>query len=170
MMKEQLLAEYFCNHQPFQVRSRLLEDRDFISSYGLRPNAVITIGGKIRVNQKDFLPAIRKALEKKGQIKFSDLDGKKHIVRLENGHIQVKSSSKELEARLDNFLILSPDRKERMKSLKQLIDNLGPMAPDLSNIIVEAEKGELNYDQIDLLLNEFSRGVVSAQNRLKKCI
>jgi len=167
MMKAQLVAEYLCNHQPYQIRSRLLEGNDFISNYNLRPNAVITIGGKIRVNQNEILPAIRKALEQKGPVPLSDLGGIKHFVRLDQGHIQLESSSKELEARLDNFLILSPDRGERTKKLKQLIDNLGPMAPDFSSLITEAEKGELNYDQIDQLLYEFSRGVAALQNHTK---
>ena len=167
MMKADLIAEYLCNHQPYPVRSRLLKDRDFISSYNLRSNAVITIGGKIRVNQNEILPAVRHALEHKGSAPLSDVDGKKHFVRLDQGHIHFESSSKELEARLDNFLILSPDREERIKKLRQLIDNLGPMAPDFSGFIAEAEKGELRYDQVDELLYEFSSGVAALQNHAK---
>ena len=168
MMKTDLMGEYLCNHQPHQIRSRLLKDKDFISSYNLRLNAVITIGSKICVNQNEMLPAIRQALEQKGSIPLSDLDGKKHFVRLDQGHIQLESSSKQLEARLDDFLILSPNREERTKKLKQLIDNLGPMAPDFSGLLAEAEKGELSYDQVDELLYEFSSGVAALQNNAKR--
>lgn len=167
-MKAELIAKYLCNHQPYPVRSRLLEDKDFISSYNLRPNAVITIGGKIGVNQNELLPAVRHALKNKVSAPLSDVDGKKHFVTFGQGHIHLESSLKELEARLDNFLILSPDREERTKKLRQLIDNLGPMAPDFSGLIAEAEKGELSYDQVDELLYEFSSGVAALQNHAKR--
>ncbi len=167
MMKVELIAKYLWNHQPYPVRRRLLENKDFILSYNLRPTAVIKIGGKIRVNQNEILPAIRQALEQKRSIPLSDLDGKKHFVRLDQGHLQFESASKELEARLDNFLILSPNREVRTKKLKQLINTLGPMAPDFSGLISEAEKGELSYDQAYELLYEFSCGVVALQNHAK---
>ncbi len=166
-MKAELIAEYLCNHLPYPVRSRLLEDRDFISSYNLRPTGVITIDGKIRVNQNEMLHAVRYAIEHKGSAPVSDLDGKKHFVRLDQGHIHFESSSKELEARLDNFLILSPNREERTKKLKQLIDSLGPMAPDFSDLIAQAKMGELSYDQVDQLLYGFYGGVAARQNHAK---
>ena len=99
---------------------------------------------------------------------FIFLDGKKHFVRLDQGHIRFETKSKELEAILDNLLILSPDREERIKKLRQLIDNLGPMAPNFSGLIAEAEKGELSYDQVYELLYEFSSGVAALQNHAKK--
>ncbi len=166
-MKTELMAEYLCNHQPHQIRSRLLKDSGFISSYNLRSNAVVTIGGKIHVNQNEMLPAVRHALEHKGSAPLSDVDGKKHFVRLDQGHIHFESSSKELEARLDDFLILSPNREVRTKKLKQLIDTLGPMAPDFSDHISEAEKGGLSYDQVYELLYEFSCGVAALQSHAK---
>jgi hypothetical protein len=167
MMKAELIAKYLWNHQPYPVRRRLLENKDFISSYNLRPTAVIKIGGKIHVNQNEILPAIRQALEQKKSVPLSDLDGKKHFVRLDQGHLQFESVSKELEARLDDFLILSPNREVRTRKLKQLIDTLGPMAPDFSGLISEAEKGELSYDQAYELLYEFSCGVAALQNHTK---
>ena len=167
MMKAELIAKYLWNHQPYPVRRRLLENKDFILSYNLRPTAVIKIGGKIRVNQNEILPAIRQALEQKRSVPLSDLDGKKHFVRLDHGHLQFESVSKELEARLDDFLILSPNHEVRTKKLKQLIDTLGPMAPDFSGLISEAEKGELSYDQAYELLYEFSCGVAALQNHAK---
>lgn len=167
MMKAELIAKYLWNHQPYPVRRRLLENKDFILSYNLRPTAVIKIGGKIRVNQNEILPAIKQALEQKRSVSLSDLDGKKHFVRLDQGHLQFESASKELEARLDDFLILSPNREVRTKKLKQLIDTLGPMAPDFSGLISEAEKGELSYDQAYELLYEFSCGVAALQSHAK---
>ena len=167
MMKAELIAKYLWNHQPYPVRRRLLENKDFILSYNLRPTAVIKIGGKIHVNQNEILPAIRQALEQKRSVSLSDLDGKKHFVRLDQGNLQFESASKELEARLDDFLILSPNREVRTKKLKQLIDTLGPMAPDFSGLISEAEKGELSYDQAYELLYEFSCGVAALQSHAK---
>jgi len=119
------------------------------------------------VNQNEILPAIRQALEQKRSVSLSDLDGKKHFVRLDQGHLQFESALKELEARLDDFLILSPNREVRTKKLKQLIDTLGPTAPDFSGFISEAEKGELSYDQAYELLYEFSCGVAALQSHAK---
>ena len=86
---------------------------------------------------------------------------------VDQGHIYFETSSQEIKARIDNFLILSPDRGERIENLRKLIADIGPMSPDLSDLIVEAEKGELGYEQLDKLLHQFSNGVAALQNQLK---
>lgn len=167
MIEAAVIAEYLCNHQPDSIRNRLLKDNDFISKYNLRSNAVITIGGKLHLNQNVLFAAVKRVFKNKGPIPIPDVDGKKHTLRLDQGHIRFESSSKEMKARLDSFLILSPDREERTKNLRQLINNIGPMAPDFSSLISEAEKGELSYEKVDDLLNEFSSGVAALHNRVK---
>ncbi len=167
MIEKPMIAEYLCNHQANSIRNSLLKDNDFISKYDLRPTAVITLGGKVHLNQNALFAAVRRLLNKKEAVPIPDVDGNKHTLSLEQGHIYFESSSKEIKARIDNFLILSPDREERIENLRKFIADIGPMSPDLSGMIIEAEKGELSYEQLDKLLHQVSNGVASLQNRLK---
>ena len=111
MAKADLMAELLCNQQPHQIRVKLLNNKEFITRYNLRSSAIITIGGKIHINQNELLRAVRHVLEKEGSAKISDFDGKKHFVRIDQGHIHLESKSKELEVLLDDFFILSPKHK-----------------------------------------------------------
>jgi hypothetical protein len=167
MINMELIAEYLCNHQPYPIRDRLLKDKDFLSHYNLQSNSVIIIGGKIHVDQKILLHAISHAFKNKKSIKLLDLDGKKHFIRIDQGYINLESSEKNLEGRLNHFYFLSPNKEERNESLKKLIKKIGPMAPDFSNLLAEAENTELNYGHIDQLLCETYGGVVALQNRTR---
>lgn len=163
-----MMAERLCNKQPYPVRYRLLKDEGFISKYDLKPGVGIIIGGKIHLNQHVLISGIKRLFEKKIKIQLPDVEGHKHSLSLEKGHINFESASKEIKAQLDNFYILSFDRDERVNKLNELVFATGPMSQDFSELKAEAENQELSYEQIDKLLHEIYTGVAALQDRARE--
>ncbi len=163
-----MMAERLCNKQPYQIRYRLLKDEGFISKYDLKPAVGITIAGKIHLNQHVLIRAIKHLFEKKEVTHILDIEGNKHSLSLGQDHINFESASKEIKTQIDNFYILSPDREERVKKLNEIITVMGPMSPDFSKLIADAEHGELSYEQIDELLHELYTGVAALQDRTRQ--
>lgn len=163
-----MIAEHLCNKQPYSILNRLLNNEEFISKYDLKPGVGITIAGKIHLNQHVLIRSIKHLFEKKEVVRIQDVDGNKHSLNLDQDHINFESASKEIKARIDNFYLLSPDREVRVKKVKELIDTMGPMSPDYSKLIADAEEGELSYEQIDKLLHELYAGVAALQNRARQ--
>jgi len=163
-----MIAELLCNNQPYSILNRLLTDEDFISKYDLKPGVTVTIAGKIHLKQHVLIGAIKHLFEKKEVIHIPDIEGNKHSLSLDQDHINFESASKEIKTRIDNFYILSRDREERVRKVNELIAAVGPMSPDFSKLIADAEKGELSYEQIDELLHELYTGVTALQNRVRQ--
>jgi len=156
-----MIAEYLCNKQPYSIRYSLLKDESFISKYDLKPSVGITIAGKIHLNQHVLIRAIKHLFEKKEVTLIPDVEGNKHSLSLDQDHINFESASGEIKTQIDNFCILSPDREERVRKLNEIITAMGPMSPDFSKLIADAENGELSCEQIDELLRELYTGVVA---------
>jgi len=163
-----MMVERLCNKQPYQIRYRLLKDEGFISKYDLKPAVGITIAGKIHLNQHVLIARVKRLLDKREIVQVPDVEGEKHTLSVDQGHINFESASKKIRARIDNFFILSPDRDERVNKLNELIAAMGPMSPDFSQLIADAENHELSYEQIDKLLHELYTGVAALQDRARE--
>ena len=167
-MPTPMITEYLCNKQPHSIRSRLLENKDFMLKYDLKPSSVITIAGKIHLNQHVLMRAIRNLFEKKELTHVLDVAGNKHSLNFDQGHISFESASKEVKAELDNFFILSPDREERLNKLNEIFTAIGPMSSNYSKLLSDARNVELSYEQIDELLYDLHTGVAALQDRTRR--
>ncbi len=164
----QMMAERLCNKQPYPIRYRLLKNESFVSKYDLKPGVGITIAGKIHLNQHVLIAGVKRLLAKREILQVPDVEGGKHTLSINQGHINFESESKKIKAQIDIFFILSPDRDERVNKLHELIDAMGPMTPDFSELIADAEKQELGFEQIDKLLHELYTGVAALQDRARQ--
>jgi hypothetical protein len=165
MMKAALLAEYLCNLQPLHVRSRLLRDETFGAHFGLVSRIVITIGGEVHVDQPKLFAATRRAFVDQQTVPLMDADGHEILVKVEQGQVFLESPSKESKFRLDDLMILSPNQEERTRTLRHLIDRLGPTAPDFSALLTKAVECKLSDEEVSELFTERASGVEALQSR-----
>ncbi len=172
-MQRALLAEYLCNLQPLPIRVRLLRDEAFGARFGLSPRTVVTVGGIAPIDQRELFAAARRALAGEGDERVVDLDGCTLVVVADQGGILVKRAPGEglpLEVRLEELMILSARREERGQALNQLLDRLGPTAPDLSALRSASEERELTDEEVGELLAESVNGVVGLQARAASAV
>ena len=153
LTQTQMIAEHLCNKQPYPIRCRLLKDEDFISKNDLKPGVGITIAGMIHLNQHVLIAGVKRLLAKREIVQVPDVEGEKHNLSIGQGHINFESASKKISARIDSFFILSSDRDERVNKLNELIVAMGPMSPDFSQLLHDADNHELSFEQIDRLFS-----------------
>jgi hypothetical protein len=165
MIRAALLAEYLGNLQPLHVRSRLLGNETFGAHFGLVLRTVMTIGGDIHVDQPKLFAAVRQALADQQPGSLMDTDGHEMVVMVKQGRLFLKSPSTGREFQLNEFRVLSPHQEERIRTLKHLIDLLGPTAPDFSALLTTAVERELHDDEVGELFAERAHGVAALQAR-----
>ena len=172
-MTKKALAEYLAARQPPSVRTRLMRDEAFWTRFELPSVTVLTIGGVASFDQRELFDAVRRVLaEGKGQ-KIVDIKGREILVSTEHGGIVIKSAQggdPSFEAHLKALMILSPRQDERKRELKELLDYLGPTAPDYSSLQSAADQRELSDDEVGTLIGETINGVVPLQARASGAI
>src|SRR5215831_927779 len=164
-MKAALIANYLCSLQPLTVQSRLLHDETFRARFGLVSPMVMTIGGDMHVDQQKLVAAARRALVDLRTESLRDVDGHEMVVKVEQGCLFLESPPKGKKVKLNELLILSSNQEERTQTLRQLIDRLGPTAPDFSALLTTAVGRELSDAEVGDLLAERASGVAPLQAR-----
>lgn len=164
-MEAALLAEYLCSLQPPTVRSRLRHDETFSTRFGLGSRMVINIGGDMPVDQQKLFAVARLAIVDQRAESLIDVDGHEILVKVDQDQVFLESPSKERKVRLDELMLLSPNQEKRTRTLRHLIDLLGPTAPDFSALLTKAVECELSDEEVDALFAERASGVAALQSR-----
>lgn len=162
------LAEYLINRYPPAVRTRLLRDDSFCTRLELPSKTVLTVGGFASFDQRELFGAVRRVLAERKERGIVDIKGRKALVATEKGCIVIKGGQDgdfSFDARVKALMILSPHQDERERELEELLDYLGPTAPDFTELRSVAAKRELTDDEVGTLMGETIRGVVPLQAR-----
>jgi hypothetical protein len=163
-MQVTLLAEYLCNLQPMSIRNRLLHDQTFGARLGLGSRLVLGLGGDVHVDQQGLIAAIRRACVEQGIVPLMDVYGREMAVQVEQGRVFLVSPTQGRKDQLDEFLLLSPHREERVRALQRFVDFLGPTAPDFSALLIKAVERELSDEEVAELFAERASGVAALQS------
>lgn len=168
-MNKTLIASYLCNLLPSRVKRRVLEDKAFVSQYGRFTQTIMTFADGPSMDQGELIAAIRHGLARHEDQRVKDNDGNDVLVIFENDTILLKMIvEKELKilGELSDLMILSPARGPRMRALNNLLDCLGPTAPDFSALHRAAEEREVTDVEAEELLEEISSGFEAHRTRI----
>ena len=107
-------------------------------------------------------------LETRDVINLEDADGREALITVDKGNNQIvmdwtNEDSQSVKTSIPLLTILSPKRDIRINTLRNLIKEFGPTAPDFGSLLLDAEKRELNYDEFLSVFNEFADGVTTIQ-------
>ncbi|MGE0469952.1 MAG: hypothetical protein AB7L09_13385 [Nitrospira sp.] len=165
-----LIARHLCELLPAQIQTRVFGDHAFVSQYGRLSRTVLTIGGKVSIEQYQLVAAARRLLAGQGDQKLKDISGNHHTVMMDRGAVILKmlgEKDQEQHIALSGLAVLSPDFEQRVQALKLLTDSFGPTAPDFSALMTAAESRELTDEEIVDLLDERSTGFASYKARIE---
>jgi hypothetical protein len=165
MVNARLIASYLFNLQPRPVRKRLLDDVTFGVQFGVFRQETITLGPEVHIDRRECYAAVRRAFAGPHPASLVDIKGHEILVTIAQGQVILEIPSLGRAAQVSDFMCLSPNREERTRTLKQLIDRFGPTAADFSALLTRAEERELSNDEVDELFTEATTGVVALQNR-----
>jgi len=165
MVNARLIASYLYNIQPDSVRKRLLDDATFGVRFGVVRREILTLGPEVHIDRRESYTAVRQAFAGPLPATLIDTEGREIVVKIEPGQVMLEIPSLGRIAEVNDFMCLSPNREERTRTLRQLIDRFGPTAPNFSALLTCAEGRELSDEEIDVLFAEATTGVAAVQSR-----
>jgi hypothetical protein len=142
-----------------------LGDETFGTHFGLVSRTVMTLGGDMHADQPKLFAAVRQALADQQAVSLMNTEGHEMVVMVRQGRLFLTSPSTGREFQLNEFRVLSPHQEERIRTLRHLIDILGPTAPDFSALLTTAIERELSDEEVGELFAERAHGVASLQAR-----
>ena len=164
-----LIAEYLLSLQPAVIRGRLHKDESFKKRIGLQLSTVYGDIGKASFSRSALFAAARRLLAQGEVERLDSLEGGEVVVSKHEGSIFVQVSpteGKPVQIPFDGLGMLSPDREERLQALDSFLEELGPTAPDFSELRQAAMGHELSDGAVGELLNALWNGVAGRQARL----
>lgn len=165
-----LIARHLCELLPSQIQIRIFEDPAFVSQYGRLSRTILTLGGRVSIDQHELIAAARRLLASQVAQKLKDISGNQLAVMLDRNTVVLKveeEKDQELQIALADLAVLSPSFDQRVQALKRMIDSFGPTAPDFSALITAAENRELTDKEITDLLEERSGGFASYRIKIE---
>jgi len=93
-----------------------------------------------------------------------DVYGREMAVQVERGRVFLVSPTQGRKDQLDEFLLLSPHREERVRAMQRFVDFLGPTAPDFSALLIKAGERVLSDEEVAELFAERASGVAALQS------
>ena len=155
------LYQIICDSEP-QLAQRFGHEMQEVVYFGDGPQFVI----------QDLFTSVKDGLlEARNVINLEDVDKREKSITVDKGSNQIvmewtNEDSQSVKTTIPLLTILSPKRDIRVNTLRKLIKEFGPTAPDFSSLLLEAGKRELNYDEFLSVFNEFAGGVTTIQRRL----
>lgn len=165
-----LIARHLCELLPSQIQTRIFGDHAFVSQYGRLSRTVLTIDGRVSIDQHELVAAARRLLAGQGDQKLKDTSGNQLTVTLDRSTVVLKvlgEKDQEQQIALPDLAVLSPSFDQRVQALKRMIDSFGPAAPDFSALTTAAGNRELTDEEIADLLEERSTGFASHMVRIE---
>jgi hypothetical protein len=128
-MRPEDLARYILKSQPELVRERLVHHEKFSARLGLTIRTIETVPAIGRFDRADLVSAGREALSGCREVALEDLDALSAVVTRDQSGLALKPTNAQgplIEHRLDDLLLLSPNREERLAKLESLLNRVGP--------------------------------------------
>ena len=172
-MHETLIARHLCNLQPLPVRLRLLRDKAFGEKFKLTTQTVMNVANFGPIDQRDFIITARKAFVKGKAQQLTCLDGTKISISSRQDGVSLKKYPGGKASRkvlLREPLILSTDPDKRNLELNEMLNRMGPTAPDFSALKMASIHRELSDAEVTELLSESATGLTAFKESLIRAL
>ena len=157
MLSQSLLIRY-----PPSIQSALLDNREFTRRLGLDNARVFTFGNSISVSEEQLFTAVRSAFRQSEGSSFEDLKGQQVRIYLHEDSIELTLLGNDLPLiSIPQLVLLSPNAEDRLQTIKKIIENCGPTAPDFTAQLKAAEIRELTNAEASEILTELHQGVAA---------
>ena len=147
------------------------QDVEFVRRYGLE-STIMNIGSEIRLAANELFDVANDVFATREDISVKDISGNEVIVGLDEKFQNIVLSHSNHEG--ENFGVLIPEltflsqnQENRMETLDNTLNFLGPTATNFESIREEVEVGTIDKLQLIKIFDEKSGGVVKLQSDLK---
>ena len=166
----ELVGKVFLDCLPAALRDEVVRsDPTFASGCGFEWSSVIWLGadgGEVRLAENELTAAASAVLEGSASVQVVDRSGVKTTVeRVAGGDVLcVKWTGHRVP--MPALGLLCQDSTVRQRTLKDIVNGLGPTARLPSSLVEQAAVRSLSPDEMSLVFKELSSGVAPLQSRL----
>ena len=166
----ELVAQGFLDCLPAALRDEVVRsDPTFASDCGFEWSSVIRLGvegGEVELVENELIAAASAVLEGSASVEVVDRSGVKTTVeRVAGGDVLcVKWTGHRVP--MHALGLLCQDSTVRQRTLKDIVNGLGPTARLPSSLVEQAAVRSLSPDEMSLVFKELSSGVAPLQSRL----
>ncbi len=162
-------ARYFCDLQPRAVRSRLMKSERFQARAGLPGKWVMlnTIGV---VAAEDLFSAARDVISAGASREIVTAGGVRASLSLEQDAVTVSSADNQGRVSLKALMALSSRPEQRLATLKDMKDWLGPTGKKVAALIISAEDRSLRDDEMLDILEDLRCSIARWHEKLGAAI
>ena len=166
---QEAFGNRFLQQLPEFARAAVItEDPEFARRCGFETQRIFQIGTDIKLQSSELFGAASEVFATMKEKTVQDIHGKKVSVSLdrEGQNILVEWSDPESipqQASFPPLSLLSSDRKTRITTLRSLIEQFGPTAPDFQGLLKNMETRAANYDDLSVICNQLANGVAVVQ-------
>ena len=170
--KDRAYGHLFLDNLPETLRSLVLNrDPEFGRHFGFENQRIFSIGTNLKLADSELFAAAREALATRKERSVQDITGKDVLVDLDMNtqNVVVKWSDDDdvsHKVQIPDLALLSPDRAARLSILGNVIDRLGPAAPDFESFIEDIKSRALSHQELSEIFDETSNGVAALQASL----
>ena len=133
-------------------------------------HSIIGVGPNNSFDQSLLFEAVRRVMAQDKDEPLISLQGKEAFVAKEDGTIVLRikqSDENSLRVPFPELGLLAFDRDQRLQAFDLLLSELGPMAPDFSELQQAASERELPNEEVGKLLLARWEGVAHFQSRTR---
>jgi hypothetical protein len=160
MVTMSLFSRSLLIRYPLSIQSALLDDTEFTQRLGLDTASVFRFANSISAIDEQLFTAVRSAFRHSNGSSFEDRKGQKVRVYLRDATIELAVAGNDLPPiSVREFSLLSPNAEDRIQTLRKIIEQCGPSAPDFSSHLKTAETRELTNAEASEILTELHQGV-----------
>ena len=146
----------------------IAQDAEFARRSGFETRRIIKIGSDIKLVNSELFAAAREVLATNKERSVQDIAGKEVLVGIDikDQNIVVKWSDPESvrhRVKFPQLALFSPKRKTRTATLRSLIQQFGPTAPDFQELLNNMETREIDNQELSAIFNESANGVAALQ-------
>lgn len=158
-----LLSQALFERYAPSIQSVLLDDRGFRERIGLQTARVFTFSDTVSVRDEQLFSAVRAALRGSKQLSFEGLRGHKARISVSANNIEITVvGSERPPVYIPELFVLSSNAPERIQSIKSIIDQCGPTAPDFSRHLKTGELRDLTDAEVSEILAVLHEGVAAS--------
>jgi hypothetical protein len=168
------LAEHLATIQPPAIASRIFDNPQFRSRFGIEIKRAISYGGGPAISKRTLHDWVRNLFADQQLQTISALDGQEIRLSLGDGHILISSTADDgttIEVGSVILMLLSPDRETRQGAFNRLLAEVGPTGPaDAAYWRRELDKGPLDDESMEALTDQFGDSSAPHLGRIRRDI
>ena len=138
--------------------------------WGCMVRRIFTLGSGVSITDHDLFAAVKDVFSEMKAVSVQPTSGSEVTVALdvEDGNIVLECPGSDSNTRtmIPQLALLSPDSEKRTATLRSMLEQIGPAAPNFNHLLHDIGSREPEEHELSAVFHEASHGVAAVQDSL----